>query len=320
MTAGQSARMPLTTAELERAMQKRAFRRPFERVIVGSLWLCGAISILTTVLIVVILFEETINFFREVTFAQFFLETHWQALIPGTESFGIWELVAGTANVVLWSMLFALPLGLAAAIYLSEYAHPRTRRILKPILEALAGVPTVVYAFFALNVITSEILRPLFGADRVPIFNSLSASIVMAIMILPTIASVSEDAMSNVPRDLREAAYGLGATRLEVAVRVVFPAALSGIIAAVLLGIARVVGETMIVAIAAGSTPNLTLLPLQSIQTMTGYMLQVGLGDAARGTINYTSLFAVASTLFIFTFILNVLATWIVSRFREAYE
>ena len=302
-------------------MRKGALARPGERLIIGALWLCGAISLLTTALIVITLFEETLGFFGDVPIQDFLFATRWQALIPGeTESFGIWELVAGTLNVVFWSMLFALPLGLAAAIYLSEYAHPRTRKLLKPILEALAGVPTVVYAFFAVNVITSDILRPLFGDDRVPIFNSLSASIVMAVMILPTIASVSEDAMANVPRELREAAYGLGSTRLEVAFKVVFPAALSGIMAAILLAIARVVGETMIVAVAAGSTPNLTLLPLESIQTMTGYMLQVGLGDAARGTINYTSLFAVASTLFIFTFILNVLATYIVNRFREAYE
>ncbi len=307
-------------AVLQRQMQSGPLKRPGELSVMALLWICGAISLITTVLIVVTLFEETYHFFQEVPLQDFFFETEWQALIPGTESFGIWELVAGTANVVLWSMVIALPLGLAAAIYLSEYAHPRTRSILKPILEVLAGVPTVVYAFFALTVITEQVLRPLLGDDNVPIFNSLSASIMMAMMILPTIASVSEDAMASVPRELREGAYGLGATRLEVALKVVFPAALSGIVAAVLLAIARVIGETMIVALAAGSTPNLTLNPLASIQTMTGYMLQVGLGDAARGTINYTSLFAVASTLFLFTFALNVFATYIVNRFREAYD
>jgi len=305
---------------LKEQMSSGPFKRPGELAVVVLLWACGAISLVTTVLIVTTLFGETIDFFREVSPADFFLETRWQALIPGTESFGIWELVAGTANVVLWSMAIAVPLGLAAAIYLSEYAHPRTRSILKPILEVLASIPTVVYAFFALTVVTEQVLRPLLGDGNVPIFNSLSASIMMAMMILPTIASVSEDAMANVPRELREAAYGLGATRLEVAIKVVFPAALSGIIAAILLAIARVIGETMIVAIAAGSTPNLTLMPLATIQTMTGYMLQVGLGDAARGTINYSSLFAVASTLFLFTFALNVIATWVVNRFREAYE
>jgi phosphate transport system permease protein len=220
---------------------------------------------------------------------------------------------------VVWSLVFALPIGLSAAIYLSEYAHPNTRKTLKPALEALAGVPTVVYAYFALTVVTQQILIPIFG-DSISFFNSLGASLMLAVMILPTIASISEDAMANVPRDLREAAYGLGATRMEVALRVVVPAALSGIVASVLLAIARVIGETMIVAIAAGSTPNLTLSPLESIQTMTGYMLQVGLGDAARGTIDYQSLFAVGSMLFVMTFLLNVAATFVVNRFREVYE
>jgi phosphate transport system permease protein len=315
----QSIRPALQGAELEAQMRRSFSRHPFEKIIIGSLWLCGTISLITTLLIIETLFEETVDFFREVSIFEFLFTANWQPLFE-PEAFGIWELVAGTFNVLIWSLLMALPLGLAAAVYLSEYAHPRTRAILKPVLEALAGVPTVVYAFFALTVITTDILRPIFGDERVPIFNSLSASIVMAIMILPTIASVSEDAMSNVPRDLREAAYGLGSTRLEVAARVVFPAAISGVIAAVLLAIARVIGETMIVAVAAGSTPALTLNPLASIQTMTGYMLQVGLGDAGRGTIQYTSLFAVASMLFIFTFITNIAATVIINRFREAYE
>lgn len=304
---------------LERQMRKSLRRRPLEFLIVGTLWLCALITLVTTFLIVVTLFEETLHFFGEVSPARFFLHTNWQPLFE-PESFGIWELVAGTLNVLFWSLLFAVPLGLAAAIYLSEYAHPNVRRVLKPTLEALAGVPTVVYAFFALTFITEDFLRPLLGQDNVPVFNALSASLVMAVMILPTITSVSEDAMANVPRDLREAAYGLGSTRMEVAIKVVFPAALSGIIAAILLAVARVIGETMIVAVAAGSTPNLTLMPLESIQTMTGYMLQVGLGDAGRGTIQYTSLFAVASTLFVFTFFTNVVATIIVNRYREAYD
>jgi phosphate transport system permease protein len=190
--------------------------------------------------------------------------------------------------------------------------------VLKPVLEALAGVPTVVYAYFALTVITPEVLRPLFGKE-LPIYNSLSASMMLAVMILPTIASISEDAMASVPRDLREAAYGLGSTRLEVALRVVVPAAFSGIVASILLAIARVVGETMIVAVAAGASPNLTMSPLESIQTMTGYMLQVGLGDAARGTVDYQSLFAVGSTLFIITLLFNMAAQYVVSRIREEY-
>ncbi|MCC7366570.1 MAG: phosphate ABC transporter permease subunit PstC [Dehalococcoidia bacterium] len=309
-----------TDAELRGQLRKRPLKRPGESLIIAALTLCGLVSFVITALIVFTLFGETVDFFSEVSIWEFATGTHWQALIPPDHHFGVWALVAGTANVVLWTMVFALPLGLMAAIYLSEYASPRARKVLKPMLEALAGVPTVVYAFFALTFITEDFLQPMLGTDRVPIFNSLSASLIMAVMILPTIASVSEDAMANVPRDLREAAYGLGATRLEVAVRVVLPAALSGVIAAVLLAVARVVGETMIVAIAAGSTPNFTLMPLETIQTMTGYMLQVGLGDAARGTLDYTSLFAVGSTLFLFTFILNVAAQVIVRRFREAYD
>lgn len=308
----------LTGAELAAALRRRPLRHANEVVIKALLGACAGISVATTALIIIVLARETVSFFQEVSLSQFLLHTEWQPLFE-PESFGIWELVAGTGNVVLWSLAMALPLGLATAIYLSEYAAPRTRRLLKPILEALAGVPTVVYAYFALNVVTLDILRPVFGND-VPIFNALSASTMLAVMILPTIASISEDAMAAVPRDLREAAYGLGATRLEVAIRVVVPAALSGIIASILLAIARVVGETMIVAIAAGSTPNLTLWPLSTIQTMTGYMLQVGLGDAARGTIQYQSLFAVGSTLFVITLLFNIAATWFVGRFREEYQ
>ena len=300
------------------ALRRRPLRRLNELAIQGLLLLCATVSLLTTFAIVFVLFRETFSFFQEVSLQEFFLDTEWQPLFNPV-SFGIWELVAGTVNVVLWSLVMALPVGLAAAIYLSEYAHPHTRRVLKPVLEALAGVPTVVYAYFALTVVTQDLLVPLLG-DRVSFFNSLGASAMMAVMILPTIASISEDAMANVPRDLREAAYGLGSTRFEVAVRVVVPAALSGIVAAVLLAIARVVGETMIVAIAAGSTPNLTLWPLDSIQTMTGFMLQVGLGDAARGTIDYQSLFAVGSMLFMMTLALNIGAHLLVSRFREVYE
>ncbi|MCH7579297.1 MAG: phosphate ABC transporter permease subunit PstC [Chloroflexi bacterium] len=284
----------------------------------GALLLCAAVSLITTALIIFVLFSESATFFQEVSFREFFLDTEWQPLFDPV-SFGIWELVAGTVNVVFWALALALPIGLATAIYLSEYAAPRTRRFLKPILESLAGVPTVVYAYFAVNVITLSVLRPIFG-DGLPIFNSLSASIMLAVMVLPTIASISEDAMASVPRDLREAAYGLGATRLEVATRVVVPAALSGIMAAVLLAVARAVGETMIVAIAAGSTPQLTFSPLESIQTMTGYMLQVGLGDTARGTINYQSIFAVGAMLFLITLLFNIGSHLLVNRFREVYE
>lgn len=300
-------------------LRKRRFRRPGESAILLLLTLCSAVSLITTALIVGVLIRETLTFFEQVSFAEFFLETEWQPLFEPV-SFGIWELVSGTLLVTFWALVFAVPVGLATAVYLSEYAHPNTRRVLKPLLEALAGVPTVVYAYFALTFVTQDFLRPVFGSDNVSIFNAMSASMMLAVMILPTIASISEDAMSNVPRDLREAAYGLGSTRLEVAVRVVFPAALSGIIAAVLLAIARVVGETMIVAVAAGSTPQLTFNPFEGVQTMTGFMLQVGLGDAARGTVDYQSLFAVGMMLFLVTLLFNIAAYFFVRRYREEYE
>lgn len=297
-------------------LKRRPLAHGWEILIKLALLACALVSLVTTGLIVFILASETLTFFRDVSPADFFLATEWQPLFTPV-SFGVWELVAGTVNVVIWSLIIALPLGLAAAIYLNEYAQPQTRRVLRPMLEALAAVPTVVYAYFALTVITQDVLQPIFG---VPVFNALGASVMLAVMILPTIASISQDAMASVPRDLREAAYGLGATRLEVAIRVVVPAALSGIVASVLLAIARVVGETMIVAVAAGSTPAMTLSPFESIQTMTGFMLQVGLGDAPRGSIEYESLFAVGAMLFVMTLALNVAAQLIVGRFREAYE
>jgi phosphate transport system permease protein len=304
---------------IEQQLRKSWTKKPHEVVILGGLAACATVSLVTTIAILYTLSFETYGFFQDIPIQDFLLQTEWQAL-QQPQSFGIWELISGTVAVVFWSMVIALPLGLAAAIFLSEYATSRVRKILKPALEVLAGVPTVVYAFFALTFITQDVLRPVLGDSRIGIFNILSASIVLAVMILPTIASVSEDAMANVPRELREGAYGLGATRLETAFRVVFPAALPGISASVLLAIARVVGETMIVAIAVGSTPNLTLNPLDTAQTMTGFMLQAGIGDAARGTTDYTSLFAVGSALFILTFALTIAAQFIVNRFREAYE
>jgi phosphate transport system permease protein len=298
-------------------MRRGPFKRIRERLIVASLGLAAAVSLFTTAAIILVLVAESIPFFQEVSIWEFLGSTNWQPLFKPV-SFGVWELIAGTMNIVLWSMVIALPIGIASAVYLSEYAAPRTRAVLKPLLEALASIPTVVYAYFALTFITLDVLKPLLG-DGISVFNALGASIVMGVMLIPTIASISEDAMSAVPRELREGAYGLGATRLEVASRVVLPAALSGVIASVLLAIARVVGETMIVAVAAGSTPNLTLNPLESVQTMTGFMLQVGLGDAARGSVEYRSLFAVGLMLFLMTFIFNVAASWFVKRFREVY-
>lgn len=316
MALGTQPGQPPMQAQLKRADWRK---HPFEQLIIVGLGVCATISLLTTIGIVYTLFSETADFFTEIPVTEFLFTTNWQAL-QNPREYGIWELVAGTANVVLWSMVFALPLGLAAAVFLSEYASSGARKYLKPALEVLAGVPTVVYAFFALTFITQDVLRPLLGTGNIGIFNSLAASIVLAVMIIPTIASVSEDAMANVPRELREGAYGLGSTKLEVAFRVVFPAALPGIAASVLLAIARVVGETMIVAVAAGSTPNLTLDPLATVQTMTGFMLQAAIGDAAQGTTDYTSLFAVGSALFVLTFLLTLTAQLIVNKFREAYE
>ena len=301
-----------------RDMYNRPTKRLHERGIVGLLGLAATVSLVTTAAIIIVLVSESIPFFQDVSLTEFFdPRREWQPLFPPVD-FGVIELIAGTLNIVLWSLAIAVPIGLGAAVYLSEYAHPRTRAVLKPLLEALASVPTVVYAYFALTFITLDVLRPLLG-DSISVFNALGASIVMAVMLIPTIASISEDAMAAVPRELREGAYGLGSTRLEVASRVVFPAALSGVIASILLAIARAVGETMIVAVAAGSTPALTLNPLETIQTMTGYMLQVGLGDAARGGVEYRSLFAVGLTLFLMTMVFNLTATWFVRRFREVY-
>lgn len=308
---------PGPSPEFLAAMRTHPTKRFRERLIVMGLGLAAGVSLVTTAAIIVVLVGESIPFFRDVPIQDFLFKTEWQPLFQPV-TFGVWELVAGTMNIVLWSMAIALPIGLASAIYLSEYAHGRTRRILKPLLEALAAVPTIVYAYFGLTFISLDLLKPLMG-DSISVFNALAASIVMAIMLIPTIASISEDAMAAVPRELREGAYGLGSTRLEVATLVVLPAALSGVIASVLLAIARVVGETMIVAVIAGQTPNLTLSPLESIQTMTSYMFQVGLGDAARGGVEYRSLFAVGLMLFTMTLSFNVAAAWFVRRFREVY-
>jgi phosphate transport system permease protein len=310
----------IPTHDIHAALRRRPLRRVNEVVIVGFIALCATVSLGITGLIIYELFNEARGFFEDVSLTRFlFTDDRWQPVI-GEGEYRIWDLVSGTLNVVVWALLFAVPIGLATAVYLSEYANPRVRKTLKPILEALAGVPTVVYAFFALTFITPNLLQPLLGSDSIKNFNALGASLMLAVMVLPTIASISEDAMSNVPRELREGAYALGSTRLEVAFRVVFPAALSGIIASVLLAIARVIGETMIVAVAAGSTPRLSLNPLDSVQTMTGYMLQIGLGDAQRGTAQYTSLFAVGFSLFAMTFVTNLVALWFVRRYREEYE
>jgi len=292
--------------------------RPVESLIQGFLFLCGVLSILTTIGIVIVLGREAIAFFTsdEVNIVQFFTTTKWQ---PQIGNFGIWPLVNATLMSSAFAMLVALPLGLSAAIYLSEYASNRTRSILKPILEILAGIPTVVYGYFALTFMT-PLLRAVFGIETVEIYNTASAGIVIGILILPLVSSMSEDALTAVPRSLREAAYALGATKLETAVKVVVPAALSGIAAAFIVAISRAIGETMIVAIAAGAGPAFTFNPFKSAETMTGHIVRISGGDISYDSIDYNSIFAIGIMLFFMTLILNIISRWIVRRFREVYE
>jgi len=292
-------------------------RRYFtERIIKILLLLCSVVSILTTIGIVSVLIFEAGLFFSEVSIIEFVTSTKWTPLFS-SKHFGIWPLLTGTLLTSFGAMLIALPLGLLSAIYLSEYAPDPARQILKPILEILAGIPTVIYGFFALLFVT-PLLRSI--SDDVAIFNAISPAIVMGIMILPMVSSLSEDAMKAVPRSLREGAYALGATKMEVATRVVVPAALSGIVAAFILAVSRAIGETMIVAIAAGSNPNFTFNPLVPIQTMTGYIVQVVLGDAPTGTLAHKTIFAVGISLFLITLVMNLLSQMVVGKFREVYE
>lgn len=291
-------------------------RKLSERLIGVVLFLCGSLSILTTVGIVLVLIVETVEFFRLVSPIDFYTGTEWTALFD--REFGVLPLISGTLLIAVLSMLVALPLGLMSAIYLSEYAPPRARAMLKPALEILAGVPTIVYGFFALTFITPNLLQPLFPQTNV--FNALSAGIAVGIMILPMVASLSEDAMGAVPRALREGAYALGATKLEVSTRIVVPAALSGIFASFVLAISRAVGETMIVVVAAGARPNLVPNPFGQIQAMTSYIVAVISGDTSVGGRIYLSLFAVGSTLFVMTLLLNIFSQRMVARFREVYQ
>jgi phosphate transport system permease protein len=289
--------------------------RSLERVIERALFLCAAVSILTTVGIVVVLAWETIAFLREVPLLSFLFGTEWTPLFANKQ-FGVLPLVMGTTLVSLIAMVVALPLGLLSAVYLSEYAPDRLRRVVKPVLEILAGVPTVVYGYFALLFVTPLLQRLLPGVAG---FNALSPGIVMGIMILPLVSSLSEDAMRAVPRGLREGAYALGATRMQTALQVVIPAAFSGITAAFILAASRAVGETMIVAIAAGQQPRLTADPFVPIETMTAYIVQVSLGDTPQGTLEYRTIFAVGMLLFVMTLALNLASSWLRRRFREEY-
>ncbi len=294
-------------------------RRPRwgERAIKLVLLLFGVMSIATTFGIILSLAFETVSFFRSVSLREFFTGTSWGPTFR-PPSFGVLPLVTATALIALSAMVIALPVGLGAAVYLSEYASPRTRRVIKPILEVLAGIPTVVFGYFALTFLTPSILQRFVPGTT--IFNALAASIVIGIMIVPLVASLSEDAMRAVPNSLREAAYGMGATRRTVAVKVVIPAALSGIAAGFILGLSRAIGETMIVAIAAGQLPNLSFDPREAMQTMTAYIVQISLGDAPFGSIEYKTIFALGTTLFTMTLGLNLISFRFVRRFRERYE
>ena len=296
----------------------RKRRRPGEALIQGFLLSCGAVSILTTLGIVYVLTRESLLFFAspEVNLWEFFTTTSW---VPAAGEFGIWPLLNATVMTTTFAMLVALPLGLAVAIYLSEYASPAARNVIKPILEVLAGIPTVVYGYFALTLMT-PLLRSIFGEGIVDIYNTASAGLVMGILILPLVSSMSEDAFSAVPRSLREAAYALGATKLETAVRVVLPAALSGITAAFILAISRAVGETMIVAIAAGAGPAFTFNPFKAAETTTGHIVRISGGDLSYDSIDYDSIFAIGLLLFLMTLALNLIRRAIVRRFREVYE
>ena len=294
-------------------------RRHREQAIVQNLLRAAAfISILTTAGIVFILVQQSIGFFREVPIWDFLTGTKWFPLYK-PNSFGVLPLVTGTMLVASIAGVVSLGLGTGAAIYLSEYAPDPVRKVLKPILEVLAGIPTVVYGYFALLLVTPA-LRTVIGEDNVGVFNALSAGLVMGIMIMPMVTTLSEDAMVAVPRNLRDAAYALGATRFEVATKVVVPAALSGIIASFILAVSRAVGETMIVYLAAGQLPNLTFNPLESIQAMTAYIVATALGDSQHGTTQYFTLFAVGLLLFVMTLAMNIVGRWVVRRFRQKYE
>lgn len=295
---------------------KKKFRFS-EFIIQGILFLTGILSIFVTLMIVYELGKEALLFFTnpDVTLFKFLGTTKWQ---PGIGQYGIWALVSATLVTSAIAMLISLPLGLASAIYLSEYASERARSILKPVLEILAGIPTVVYGYFALLFVT-PILKSIFG-DGLQVYNMLSAGLVMGIMILPVISSMSEDALHAVPRTLREGAFAMGATKLETSLQVVLPAALSGIGAAVIIGISRAVGETMIVAVASGAGPNFSFNPLEAAETMTGHIARISGGDLSYNSIDYTSLFAIALMLFLVTLVLNLISQWVVNKFREQYE
>lgn len=291
-------------------------RKYKETAIEGFLALCSLITVLTTVGIILVLAYESVGFFRQVPVVEFITGTEWTPLFAN-KKFGILPLVSGTFLTTLIAILVALPLGLTIAIFLNEYAHPKITAVIKPLLEVLAAIPTVVYGFFALTFVTpllQSFIPELSG------FNALSAGLVMGVMIIPYISSLSEDALRAVPKSLREAAYGMGSTKLQTAFRVMLPAASSGIIVSIILAISRAIGETMIVAVAAGQEPKLTLNPLTSVETITTYIVQVSMGDVPRNSLEYRTIFAAGLALFILTFLLNNISFWIKRKYHQKYE
>lgn len=301
---------------------ERRYRQNFRSNIGGHLigavlFLCASVTVVTTVGIVAILLFEGLSFFKEVSAFEFFTGTKWTPLFT-SKGFGVLPLVSGTLLIGIGAALVALPLGTLTAIFLSEYASPRVRSILKPSVEVLSGIPTVVYGYFALTFI-SPFIKEYIWPDAGP-YMAISAIIVVGIMIVPIIASISDDALRAVPKELREAAYAVGANRLEVTTRVAFPAALSGIVASYILAISRAIGETMAVTIAAGARPNLTANPFEAVQTMTAYIVSVSLGDTPHGTIEFKTIFAVGLTLFFMTLIMNLISARITRRYREVYD
>lgn len=312
LTRSQHAELPgVPTTDFS----QNIFRSPRERLISWGLGFCALISILTTLGIAVVLIVESFSFFSTVSLGQFFGEVQWTPQFAD-QHFGIWPLLSGTLLITVIAAAVALPFGLASAIYIAEYAPSKARKFLKPSLELLAGIPTVVYGYFALTFVTPLLQGFIPGVN---VYNALSAGIVVGIMIIPMVASLSEDAIRSVPSSLSEGAYALGATRIEVVLRVLVPSALSGIVASFILALSRAIGETMIVTLAAGATPRLTLNPIDSIQTMTAYIVQVSLGDTEQGGIVYSSIFAVGLLLFLITLVMNLAANAIIRRFQERY-
>jgi phosphate transport system permease protein len=306
---------PLTASDVSSEIMKKKSIFSTDRIMPILLLFFGLISILTTIGIVLILLTESYGFFRVIPFVDFITGTKWTPLFANPQ-FGVLPLLTGSILITFIASIVALPIGLGSAIYLSEYAPTRLRSILKPVLEILAGVPTIVYGFFALTFVTPllKVFLPQIGY-----FNALSAGIVVGIMIIPMISSLSEDAMMAVPRSLRDAAYALGSTKLEVSLKVVVPAALSGIISSFVLGLSRAIGETMIVTLAAGALANMTFNPLQSVQTLTAFIVSVSSGDTSHGSVEYLTIYAVGMTLFIITLVMNMIAGYISKKYREEY-